>query len=136
MPDGTLADSAGNPVMDTNGNPIKLSSTDTQVSIAGDGTVSTANGQVGKIGVVRPQDPMQLQAEGNTNFVANGPTTPVASPGIVQGAMEESNVQPVLEVTRMMDDVRQFQFVSQFVQAEGDRQQNTIDKLLPTGSGG
>ena len=59
----------------------------------------------------------------------------MASPRIVQGAVEDSNVQPVLEVTRMMDDVRQFQFVTQLVQAEGDRQQKAIDKLLPTGSG-
>jgi hypothetical protein len=36
----------------------------------------------------------------------------------------------------MMDNERQFQFVTQLVQAEGDRQQNSIEKLLPTGSGG
>ncbi len=68
--------------------------------------------------------------------MASAPTTQVPVPGIVQGAMEESNVQPVLEVTRMMDNERQFQFVTQLVQAEGDRQQSTIDKLLPAGSGG
>ena len=45
--------------------------------------------------------------------------------------MEDSNVQPVLEVTRMMDGLRQFQFVTQFIQAEDDRQQSVIDKLLP-----
>ena len=50
---------------------------------------------------------------------------------MVQGAIEDSNVQPVLEMTRMMDGLRQFQFVSQFIQAEGDRQQAAIDKLLP-----
>ena len=134
MPDGTLADSSGNAVLDTMGKPIQIPPDDTQVSIASDGSVSTENGQVGKIGVVQ-SDPMKMQAEGATNFVANAPTKPVASPGIVQGAMEESNVQPVLEVTRMMDNERQFQFVTQLVQAEGDRQQQTIDKLLPTGSG-
>jgi hypothetical protein len=31
----------------------------------------------------------------------------------------------------MMDGLRQFQFVSQFVQAESDRQQQAIDRLLP-----
>ena len=52
----------------------------------------------------------------------------MTSPGLVQGAMEDSNVQPVLEMTRMMDGLRQFQFVSQLIQAEtrppavGDRQ--------------
>lgn len=131
LPDGTIADSSGNAVLDTNGHPIRLSPTDTQVSISGDGSISTENGQIGKIGVVQPADPMKLQAEGATNYVANTPTSPVASPGIVQGATEGSNVQPVLELTRMMNDVRQFQFVTQLVQAEGDRQQQAIDKLLP-----
>jgi flagellar basal-body rod protein FlgF len=136
MPDGTLADSSGNAVLDVNGKPIQIAATDTRVSIASDGSVSTENGQVGKIGVVQPVDPMKLRAEGATNFISDGPTSPVAAPGIVQGAIEESNVQPVMEVTRMMNDVRQFQFVTQLIQAEGDRQQNTIDKLLPTGLGG
>jgi flagellar basal-body rod protein FlgF len=135
MPDGTLADSDGNAVLDVNGRPIRIAPTDTQFSIAGDGTVSTETGQVGKIGVVRPTDPMKLQAEGATHFLSGSATTPVTAPGIVQGAIEGSNVQPVLEVTRMMDTERQFQFVTQFIQAEGDRQQQTIDKLLPTGSG-
>ncbi len=136
LPDGTLADSNGNAVLDVNGKPLKIASTDTQVTISGDGSVSTINGPIGKIGVVQPTDQMKLRAEGATNFISDGPTAPVASPGIVQGAIEESNVQPVMEVTRMMNDLRQFQFVTQFVQAEGDRQQNTIDKLLPSGSGG
>ena len=43
--------------------------------------------------------------------------------------MEESNVQPALEVTRMMNDLRTFQMVSQFVQTEADRQQNAIDRI-------
>ncbi|WP_158929784.1 flagellar hook-basal body complex protein [Acidisphaera sp. S103] len=135
MPDGTLADGSGNAVLDTTGKPIVIAPTDTQISVAGDGTITSENGEVGKIGIVRPTDAMKLQAEGATNFVSDTPTTPVTAPGIVQGAIEGSNVQPVLEVTRMMDDVRQFQFVTQLVQAEGDRQQQTIDKLLPTGSG-
>jgi flagellar basal-body rod protein FlgF len=131
MPNGTLSDGAGNAVLDSNGQPIVLSQTDTQISIAGDGTLSSENGQLAKIGVVRATDPMQLNAEGNTLFTAGSPTAPVASPGVVQGSIEDSNVRPVLEMTRMMDSARQFQFMTQFIQAEGDRQQAVIDKLLP-----
>ena len=43
-------------------------------------------------------------------------------------------MQPVLEVTRMIDGERSFEFMTQFVQAESDRQQNAIQKLLPQGS--
>lgn len=133
LPSGSLADGAGNPVLDANGQPIQLSPTDTQISIAGDGTVSSENGQLGKIGAVSV-DPMQLAGEGGTLFRATAPTTPVAAPGMVQGATEDSNVQPVLEMSRMMASLRQYQFMTQFIQAEADRQQNAIDKLLPTAS--
>jgi flagellar basal-body rod protein FlgF len=131
MPDGTLSDSAGSAVLDNNGQPIVLAQTDTQIAIAGDGTVSSENGQLGKIGVVAPTDPMQLTAEGNTQFRSGSPTAPVTSPGLVQGSIEDSNVQPMLEMTRMIDGERQFQFISQLIQAESDRQQAVIDKLLP-----
>lgn len=134
MPDGTLADSSGNAVLDTNGRPIQIPATDTQFTIASDGSVSSENGQIGKIGVVQPTDPMKMRAEGATKFVSDSPTQPVTAPGIVQGAIEQSNVQPVMEMTRMMNDLRQFQFVTQLVQAESDRQQNAIEKLLPQGS--
>jgi flagellar basal-body rod protein FlgF len=131
MPNGTLSDGAGNAVLDSNGQPIQFSPTDTKISIAGDGTVSTENGQLGKVGVVTPADAMQLTAEGNTLFRADATaTTPVATPGIVQGAIEDSNVQPVIETTRLMDGERQFQFMVQFIQTESDRQQSAIDKLL------
>ncbi len=133
LPNGTVADGAGNAVLDSNGQPIQLSPTDTRITIAGDGTLSSENGQLAKIGAVSV-DPMQLTAEGGTLFRANAPTAPVASPGMVQGAIEDSNVQPVLEMTRMMDTLRQYQFISQFIQAESDRQQSAIDKLLPAGS--
>lgn len=130
LPDGTLADGNGNAVLDTNGQPIQIPAGDTQIQIAADGSISTESGQVGQIGVVLPDDPLKLQAEGATLMRADTPTRPVASPGIVQGAIEESNVQPALEMTRMLDNEREFQMVTQIVQAEGDRQQNAIDKLL------
>ncbi len=61
MPDGTVADSSGNAVLDTAGKPVQISPTDTQITIAGDGTVSSENGQLAKIGVVSRADPMQLR---------------------------------------------------------------------------
>ena len=135
LPSGTIADGAGNPVLDTSGQPIQVSPADTQISIAGDGTVSSENGQLGKIGAVSV-DPMRISGEGGTLFRTTAATTPVASPGMVQGAIEDSNVQPVLEMTRMMSSLREYQFMSEFIQAEADRQQNAIDKLLPAGPTG
>lgn len=127
--DGTIGDADGNALLDTEGKRLRLSARDAHVTVSADGTISTENGQIGRIGVVRPQDRMRLQAEGSRLLRAETPTTPVAAPRVVQGAVEDSNVQPVLETTRMMDAVREFQFASQFVQAESERQQKAVDKL-------
>jgi flagellar basal body rod protein FlgG len=38
-------------------------------------------------------------------------------------------VQPVAELVRMMDTERNFQFATQFVDAESQRHQTAIDKI-------
>jgi flagellar basal body rod protein FlgG len=52
----------------------------------------------------------------------------------VQGVLEGSNVPPVLEVTQMMNGLRDYQFTTQLIQAEDDRIQSTIDKTIGTAS--
>jgi flagellar basal-body rod protein FlgF len=131
LPDGRVGDNSGNALLDVNGKPIQIGPNDTQITITADGAVTSENGQIGKIGVVTPADPMQLQAEGGTLLRATTPTSQVEQPNVVQGALEGSNVPAVLELTRMMNDLRDFQFTTQLVQAEDDRIQSTIDKTLP-----
>ena len=103
---------------------------DTRITITGDGSIASENGPLGKIGVVKAADPNRLRAEGATLLRADTPTSQVEQPGVVQGVVEGSNVPPVLEITRMMNDMRDFQFTTQLIQAEDDRIQTTIDKTL------
>lgn len=127
--DGTIADAEGHALLDAAGQALRVSPGDTTLHVAGDGTLSSENGRLGRVGVVRPEDPNRLAAEGATLLRADGPTAPVAAPRVVQGAIENSNVQPVAEMTRMMTELREFQFTSQFVQGEADREQAAVDKL-------
>ena len=133
MPDGTIANSAGQALMDMSGRAIHLSPTDTQLTVSGDGTLSSQNGVLATIGVVTPRDPMQLIAEGGTLFRSGSNTTQVAKRQVVQGEIEESNVQPVAEMTRLIEGERTFQFLTQYVQAESDRANNAINKIVPQG---
>jgi len=128
--DGTVVDAAGNALLDTSGKTLQLAPADTVITVAGDGTVSSQNGRVGQIGIVNPDDPNRMRAEGSRLLASDSPTSPMAAPHIVQGALEESNVQPTLEISRMMNDLREFQFTSQFLQAEADRAQSAIDKIM------
>jgi flagellar basal-body rod protein FlgF len=134
LPNGTIGDSAGNALLDVNGKPIQIGAADTRITITGDGSVTSENGTLGKIGVVTPADPNKLQAEGSTLWRADTPTSQTPQPGVVQGVVEGSNVTPMLELTRIMTDERDYQFTTQLVQAEDDRIQSTIDKTLPVGS--
>jgi flagellar basal-body rod protein FlgF len=127
--DGTIVDTSGFPVLDTAGKSIQLAVSDTFITVSSLGTISSQNGKIGQIGIVVPADLNRMRAEGGGLLVSDSPTVPFASPSISQGILEGSNVQPTLETTRMMTDLREFQFVSQFVQAEADRQQTAIDKI-------
>ena len=129
QPNGTIGDDTGSPLLDTNGRPIQISPQDTQLTVAADGTLGSENGQIAKIGIVKPNDANLMQAEGGRLFSA-GATTPVGTPKVVQGAVEGSNVQPILELTRMMNDMREFQFTTQFLQGESDRSTNAIQKIM------
>jgi flagellar basal-body rod protein FlgF len=127
--DGRIVDGAGNKLLDTDGKPITLAPADTQIGIASNGTISSENGQIGQIGIVAPQDVNRMRLEGARLLISDSPTKPVADPQIAQGAVEESNVQPIREIVAMMTTLREFQFTTQFVQAEGDREQLAIDKI-------
>jgi flagellar basal-body rod protein FlgF len=127
--DGSITDESGNPLLDTNGQPMRISPADTMLTVKGDGSLSSENGPLGQIAVVAPNDPNRITAEGGRLFRADVPTTPVTQPKVIQGALEESNVQAITEVTRMITAERDFQFVAQFVEAEGQRKQTAIDKL-------
>jgi flagellar basal-body rod protein FlgF len=130
LPNGTIGDDAGNALLDVAGKPIQMAPGDTHITITSDGAVASENGQLGKIGVVKPADANKLQAEGSTLFRADTPTTQAPVPGVVQGVLEGSNVPPVLEVTRMMNDLRDYEFTTQLLSAEDDRIQSTIQKTL------
>ena len=126
---GGITDEAGNALLDTAGAPLRIAAADTQLTVTADGALSSQNGPIGKIAVVKPSDPNRMTAEGGRLFRADVPTTTVAAPKMIQGAVEGSNVQPVPELVGMMRTERDFQFVTQFVEAEGTRQQNAIDKI-------
>ncbi len=126
---GTIGDMEGNALLSSSGSPLRIAPTDTEITVTPDGTISTESGEIGRVGVVMPADPNRVTPEGSRDLRADMPTAPVAQAKIVQGAVEDSNVQSIVETTRMMSDLRSFQFTTQFVQAEADRMQSAIDKI-------
>ena len=129
--DGQLMDSSGALVLNTDSRPIAVGANDTRIEVRGDGTIRSENGVLGRLRIVRFADEQGLRAEGDRHFDAAGQAPEeIARPQLVQGALEGSNVQSVLEMTRMMTELREFQFATQFLEREGERQQSAVDRLL------
>lgn len=129
--DGRLVDQQGHAVLNANGQPIAISPNDTRIEIQGDGTIRSENGVLGRLRVVRFENEQTLRAEGDRLFDPAGQDPQdVARPQVVQGAVEGSNVQSVVEMTRMMAELREFQMATQFLERETERQQSVIERLL------
>jgi len=127
--DGSITDANGNALLDSNNAPLKIAAGDTKLTVTADGSLSSQNGPIGRIAVVSPSDPNRLTAEGGRLFRADVPTNTVARPKIIQGVVEDSNVQPITELADMITLQRGFQMATQFISAETQRQQDAIDKI-------
>ncbi|GBQ63987.1 flagellar basal body rod protein FlgF [Ameyamaea chiangmaiensis NBRC 103196] len=129
LSDGTIADESGNALLDRLGQPVRLQPTDKSVTISADGTLTTESGVAAYIGVVEADDTNQLLAQGNRLFKSRSGTRQSTTPKIVQGMVEGSTVQAMAEMTHMLQIQRDYTAVMRFVEDEGKRQQNAIDKI-------
>ena len=127
---GQLVTGTGYPVQGQAG-PINIPEDGGRISIAGDGTISNDEGILGKLQVVTFEDEQKLRKAANGLFIADPDVDPqqVAQPSMMQGMIEGSNVQAVLELTRMMDINRAHESVAKLIQREDDRIKDMIDKL-------
>ena len=125
---GALVTSGGHLLLDAGGAAIQLPPGVGELSIARDGTISTADGIQGQIGLVRFADDTRLRREGDSLLATEQVPEPVAEPEIAQGRLERSNVQPILEMTRMMETVRAFQNTQRLLETHHEMVRRVIDQ--------
>ena len=130
---GMLVNSQGFAVMNSNDQPIIFAPNENNVSVAPDGTVSTENGTVGSLKVVDFQNQQDLRKVGDGLYETSQDPNTVQRPEIVQGMMEESNVQPVMEMTKMMSVLREYESNQKIIEAENDRRVKAMGVLSGVG---
>lgn len=126
---GMLVNSQGFAVMDDRDQPIIFAPNETNIEVSSDGTVSTENGRVAKIKVVKFENDQEMRQAGDSLFETTQDPEVVQNPNIAQGMMEESNVQPVVEMTRMTQILREYQGVQKMLDEEHERQLKAIQTL-------
>jgi len=126
--DGLMVTMAGREVLDDGGAPIFLPADVGPVEIAGDGTLSAGGVPIARLGVA-DAPPDSLTRVGDTAYESDAPLTPVEGAAVRQGALERSNVDPVLEIARMISVSRAYEQARSLIEDEDERIQNVIRTL-------
>jgi flagellar basal-body rod protein FlgF len=126
---GQLKTSAGDLVLNSGGAPIVFDPQGEQPQIGKDGSIRIGGAEVGRLGVVAFADERVLEKVGDNLFTAEGAPTGEFTGAVVQGAVEGSNVNPVLELTRIIEISRAYESAARIVRNGDDLRQRTIERL-------
>lgn len=112
---------------------ITITPDDQNIKIGQDGTISSiVNGisnQIGKLQVSDFADDSALTKQGDNLYSSSQSPTVAADSVIRQGALESSNVQPVLEISHMIEVMRAYQATASLNQSQEDLTRQAITKL-------
>lgn len=126
---GELVNPDGHRLLDLGGGPIFVPPDARDVSLARDGTLSADGAPIGQVGVFAPADPVSMTRAAGTLFAVEGEIVPVQAPQILQGFLEDSNVDPMLEMSRMIDVQRAYERGQSLMQREDERIKGVIQTL-------
>lgn len=125
--EGELVTPEGHRLLDAGGAPVFVPP-GAAVLMGPDGTLS-ANGQaVAQIGLWQPSDPGALRHQSGT-LLEGGELEPAPGATLLQGFLEDSNVNPVAEIARMIEVQRAYEMGQKFLDAEDSRARNVISTL-------
>ncbi len=126
---GDLVTMDGHPVLDAGGAPIFVPQGGGKIAIAPDGTLSAAGQPVGQIGLVVPSDPDRMSRHGGTMFEAAGGYEPSLDGRMMQGFLEQSNVNSIVQIGRMIEVQRAYELGQSFLEKEDERIRGVIKSL-------
>lgn len=126
--EGRLTTGDGNPVL-TNAGIVTVSPEESDFSVATDGTISTSEGDKGKLRIVDFDNQDSLKKEGAALFSSSEAPRAIESPRIAQGLIEKSNVKPVAELTRMIEVSRAYISMSKMLETTSTLRQRAIQEL-------
>lgn len=133
--DGALLTLKRRPVLDAGGTPIVLEANAGPPIVSRDGMITQGGRQIGAIGLFSIPNDARLRPSTDSGFMPDRPASPILSfekTGLVQGFSEGSNVNPVVEITRLIEIQRAFDTISAGIEAS----EATMTEAIKTLGGG
>jgi flagellar basal-body rod protein FlgF len=131
---GELQSVNGYPVVDIGGGPIVIDPSAGPVKISETGTISQAGRQLGAVGLFLLPADARLSRYDNSAVIPDKPAEAVEDPtanSIRQGYIEGSNVNPILEITRLIEISRAFEGAESAMRNSDDAAREAIRTLAP-----
>ena len=135
-PDGQLQTLTGYPVLDIGGSPIQLDVKAGPPKIASDGMITQGNRQVSAIGLFAIEPNAKLRRFDTSSVIPDSKPKGIvdfSSTNILQGFVEQSNVNAIMEMSRLIEVSRAFEMLNSFV-SERDRTSSEAIRTLGSAS--
>ncbi len=126
---GDLVTMDGHRVLDAGGAPVFVPQGTGPIGISPDGTISADGLPIGQIGLYIPTDPNQMVREGGTMFDPSGAFEATQDTSMMQGFLEESNVNPITQIGRMIEVQRAYELGQTFMEKEDERIRGVIKAI-------
>lgn len=125
-PDGTLVAPDGAQLLDAGGAPIFIPPDVAQIGLGADGTLTADGNPIAQVGLWLPADEQAMRRAEGVRFDPGEP--PIAAPEarVMQGFLEDSNVDAVSELARMIEVQRAYELGQTFLDREDERVRSTI----------
>ncbi|CAN7592325.1 flagellar basal-body rod protein FlgF [Phenylobacterium sp. LjRoot225] len=128
---GKVVTEGGLPVSDDGGGEITLDPAEGQVTVSADGTVTQGTTRVGKLGLVKFATMGTLEKTGDNLYrdTSNQQPTPAVDARIRQGMLEGSNVQPILEITQMIEVSRAYEQMAKIMDSNAELSKSAVQRM-------
>lgn len=132
---GNLQTIDGFQVLDAGGAPIALAPDGGDATIGRDGSITQNNVAVGTLGLFTIPHDAKLSRAGNSGVMPSKPTEVVqdfTSTAVLQGHSEGSNVNPMMELTKLITLQRTFESANATIKETEDSVMSAIRTLGPS----
>ncbi|MEM9796278.1 MAG: flagellar hook-basal body complex protein [Pseudomonadota bacterium] len=124
-PDGALLTPEGHAVLDEADTPIFVPTDADAIHVGQDGTISADGAPVARVAVVTPDDPLAMSRHAGTMFRTDAYAA-VDTPKVAQGFLEQSNVDPVTQIARMIMVQNAYEMGQGFMDREDERMRSML----------
>ena len=127
--EGELVAPDGARLLDAGGAPVFVPPDAHSVSLASDGTLSADGTPITQIGLVQPADPNEMNRRAGVRFEVAGEILPAENAVILQGFVENSNVNAISQLARMVEVQRAYEMGQSFLESEDQRVRSALEAL-------